>query len=475
MSSLKRNIFYQTMYQILIIILPLFTAPYVARVLGVENSGIYSYTHVTANYFFVFGMLGLEQYGARCIARVRANYDELCVVFSELLLVHILVSLTAIVSYFVYCIFFVNNYRFLFLLQGFFVFSVLFDVNWFFFGIEKFKLTVTRNTIIKLVSVTAIFLFVKSKEDLGIYSFILSFSGLLTQIVIWPLLNRYVSFRPVPLSSLKKHWLPMVVLFIAVLSANVNRMINQTMLGWFDKIEELGCYTYADKITRIPLSFIAAIDTVMLSKMSNLFAKKDKSEAKELLDISACLILLVSFGMGFTIAAIAPEFVVWYLGIEYAETAYLLNILAFSIPLVGWNNFVRTQILIPRQMDQVYSRAVCIGAVANVIINYFVIQIMGARGTAFVTIVSYGIILLLQTIPVIYVENDIKEYVKHAVFPIIAGIIMYTAVRFSAGVSNRLFISICLEILIAILVYGSMSVVYLGLKKPMLLKAILKK
>ena len=88
MGSLKKNFLYQTLYQVLIVILPLITAPYVARVLGVDNSGIYSFTHTIANYFFVFGMLGLEQYGNRSIAKVRDNQDELNRVFSELLVQH---------------------------------------------------------------------------------------------------------------------------------------------------------------------------------------------------------------------------------------------------------------------------------------------------------------------------------------------------------------------------------------------------
>jgi O-antigen/teichoic acid export membrane protein len=150
MESLKKNFLYQTLYQILIVILPLITAPYVARVLGVDNSGVYSFSNTIANYFVVFAMLGLEQYGNRSIAKVRDNQNEMNKVFSELLIVHILVSIVAILFYFIYCFAFTSEYRAIFLLQGFYVVSSLFDVNWFFFGIEKFKLTVTRNTVIKV-------------------------------------------------------------------------------------------------------------------------------------------------------------------------------------------------------------------------------------------------------------------------------------------------------------------------------------
>ena len=475
MSSLKKNFLYQAVYQVLIILLPLLTAPYVARVLGVANAGIYSYSHNVANYFVVFAMLGLEQYGARCIAQVRNSYEEMSKTFSELLLLHAFVSIAAIAVYFFYCMEVCEKYTNIFLLQSFFVISSLFDVNWFFFGIEKFKLTVVRNTVIKILSVVCIFLFVKSREDLPVYTFILSFSVLLTQIIIWPILQKYVSFKRVPLASLKKHCQPLLILFIAVLAANLNRMINKVMLGWFDKIIDLGCYDYADKIARIPLSFIAAIDTVMLSKMSNLFAQKQQKAASELLDASACLVLLFSFGMCAWIAAIAPEFVVWFLGRDFAETAYLLGILALTIPIVGWNNYIRTQILIPNQMDQVYSRAICIGAVVNIFLNFFIIRIMGARGAAAVTVVSYTVIMLLQTIPVLYVMPVLKNYFHYALFPLFAGLVMYGTVRLCSGLSNHLFATICIELLVGSVVYIGLSLIYLNWKKPLILKAILRK
>ncbi len=474
MGLLKRNFLYQSLYQVLIIFLPIFTAPYVARTLGVENSGIFSYTNVIANYFVLFGMLGLEQYGARCIASVRGNYDEMCIMFSELFLLHGLLSVIVILFYFFYCFMFVSDYIAIFLLQGFYIIGVLFNINWFFFGIEKFKFTVVRNTIIKILSVFSIFLFVKTKEDLPVYTFILSFSYFLTQITIWPLLKKHVEFKRIPFSSIKKHWKPLFVLFIAVLAANVNRMIDQAMLGWFDKISELGCYAYADKIIRIPLSFIVAIDTVMLSRMSYLFSQKDKETIGRNLDTSACLVLLFSIGMGFGIVAVAPEFVVWFLGEEFKESTNLLSVLAFSIPLVGWNNYVRTQILIPNQMDSVYSKAVCIGAIVNVVLNSFIIQIMGARGAAITTVISYAVITIIQTLSVSYIINNFIECFKYVLFPLFAGSIMYLMIRLCAGFTNHLFISVCLELFVGAVVYIILTIIYLKFKKPMILKAIFK-
>ena len=472
MESLKKNFLYQSLYQVLIVILPLITAPYVARVLGVDRSGIYSFSHTIANYFVVFGMLGIEVYGNRSIAKVRDNRDEMNIVFSELLVLHVLVSVIAVLIYFVYCFTLTKEYRVIFLLQGFYVVSTVFDINWFFFGIEKFKITVTRSTVIKILSVVAIFIFVKTKNDLEIYTFILSFSMLLSQLAVWPMLKKYVSFVNVSLTALKRHWKPVFLLFIAVFAANLNRMIDKAMLGWFGKISDLGCYDYADRIIRIPLSLIAALGTVMLSKMSNLYAKDEEETNRRILDISACLVLILSFGMGFGIAAIAPEFVVWFLGKEFTGTIILLTILAASVPLVGWNNYIRTQILIPKEMDKVYTKAVSIGAIVNVTINCGLIYFFGAKGASIATVVSYAVILLVQMTPLV---KEMRGTFHYIVFPVFAGIIMFILVRLSARLTDKLFVSVCIELVVGVIVYGGLSILYLLKRQGQILKIAINK
>ena len=49
-----KNFIYNVLYQVLIMILPLITAPYIARVLGAEKIGIYSYTYSIAYYFVLY-------------------------------------------------------------------------------------------------------------------------------------------------------------------------------------------------------------------------------------------------------------------------------------------------------------------------------------------------------------------------------------------------------------------------------------
>ena len=102
MSNVKKNFIYNIMYQILVMILPLITAPYIARILGTEGVGIYSYTYSVAYYFVLFAMLGLNNYGNRQVAKVRDDKDKLSKTFISIYCMQLITSAIMIFCYIIY-------------------------------------------------------------------------------------------------------------------------------------------------------------------------------------------------------------------------------------------------------------------------------------------------------------------------------------------------------------------------------------
>ena len=188
-ASIKKNFFYNASYQVLALILPLITT----RIMGAENVGIYSYAYSIASYFGLFILLGLNNYGNRTIAGVRENKEKLSKTFWSIYAMQLLFGIMIVAIYLLYCTFIAQN-RLMALIQLFYLISVMLDINWFFFGLEQFKLTVTRNTIIKVLTVTSILCFVKSVNDLYIYAMIMVIGPLISQLYLWLFLRKYISF-----------------------------------------------------------------------------------------------------------------------------------------------------------------------------------------------------------------------------------------------------------------------------------------
>ena len=151
------------MYQLLSMILPIITRPYISRVLGAEGLGKYSLTNAYAQYFVLFGMIGLGLYCSREVAYVRDDKDKLSKTFWELNFLRLITMSVSIFLYILFCIYIVDiDNRSIALIQGFVLLSALLDISWLFIGIEDFKRVSIRNSIIKLLGTSLVFIFVKN-------------------------------------------------------------------------------------------------------------------------------------------------------------------------------------------------------------------------------------------------------------------------------------------------------------------------
>lgn len=474
MRSTKKNFAMQSAYQILTIITPLITAPYLSRILGPENLGIFSFTESVAAYFVLFAMLGVSTYGQRSIAKVRDDRTNTNRVFCEVFYCHAIISILSLIIYVIYVISTNNEYFLYKLVWIMYVASAFFDITWLFLGLEDFKTSVTRNTIVKIVTVISIFVFVRDSNACIIYVFIYSFSYLISQICLWTKIRKYVHFVTVPISDIVKHFKPMLVLFVAVIATSVYRMMDKVMLGSMNLTGTLGCYEYADKIIRIPVGLITALGTVMLPRMTNLYAKKDYKTAEKYMEYTSEFVFVLCAALVFGMAAISEKFAVVYLGKDFIETGAMMKILAVSIILMGWNNLIRTQYLIPLGKDKTYVTAVWVGAIANIVLNFLLIPQYKAYGAAIATDVAYFFVVLFQCVP-IRKEIPILRYVRKCMNPLFNGLVMFIVIKCVTNFLPYNALGVVIEVLLGAIVYLSLSYLYLRkTNNPIVLEYVTK-
>ncbi|MRN07364.1 hypothetical protein EAI26_08195 [Lactobacillus sp. 0.1XD8-4] len=189
-----KNYLYNAGYQILLMIAPILTTPYVSRVLGPHNNGINTYTNGWVTFFYLLGQLGISIYGNREIAYKRENKYERSKVFWEIAILQLITSATSLLIYLFVVFLFSTTFKLYFILQALWIIAYGIDISWYFMGLEDFKKTVTRNTIIKIISIFLIFLLVKDKNDLSKYIFLIGFSQLLGSISLWPYLKNSIEW-----------------------------------------------------------------------------------------------------------------------------------------------------------------------------------------------------------------------------------------------------------------------------------------
>ncbi|EKQ05929.1 membrane protein [Lacticaseibacillus paracasei] len=136
-------------YQVFVLLLPIITIPYVSRVLGPTGIGINAFTNSIVQYFVLLGTLGLTMYGNREVAYHRDKPKQLSNLFWELTLLRLVTTGIATLLYLGF-ILLSGQYQTFYLIQGLLLIATAIDVSWFFQGLEEFRITVLRNTLVKI-------------------------------------------------------------------------------------------------------------------------------------------------------------------------------------------------------------------------------------------------------------------------------------------------------------------------------------
>ena len=163
MGRIFKNFIFNFFSQLLSIIIPLITAPYLSRVLGPDNIGIESYINAVSQIFYTIGMLGLTNYAAREIAYVRDCKAERSKVFWEMILDRVIVFSVTLAIFWI--VGYNSPYRSFFIIQSVWLFAMFFDASWFFIGMELFELTVFRNFVVRMLTIISIFALIKDTDD----------------------------------------------------------------------------------------------------------------------------------------------------------------------------------------------------------------------------------------------------------------------------------------------------------------------
>lgn len=398
-ASLKKNIAYNFAYQLLILALPLVTAPYLSRVIGASGVGTYSYSYAIAQYFVYFVKLGLDNYGNRTIAACQDDRDARTRAFWSIYALQAACFVLSGAAYLTYSFLFANDLT-VALLQGLFVLSSLFDVNWFFFGMEQFRLTVIRNTVVKVATAALVFILVRDAGDVDVYVAVMCGGFLVSQLILWPFLRQYIGFHKPSASEVLAHVRPNIVLFVSVIAISIYNTLSRIILGAMVDEEAVGFFDNAAKIVSVPTALVAAVGTVMLPRTSALLAKGEMEKARSHIDRTMLAVMAFAGVSAFGIPSVAYPFVEVFYGPGFETTAAALVVLCATVPLLGFGNVMRTQYLIPSKLDNVFLVSAFCGAAASVVVNLALVPTLGALGASFASVAAEAAVLVYQAVRV---------------------------------------------------------------------------
>ncbi|MEG0034734.1 oligosaccharide flippase family protein [Anaerorhabdus sp.] len=463
MVSVKKNYLYQVLYEISSIIIPLITAPYVTRVLGASNLGVFSYTQSIANLFLSLARLGIVNHGSRSIAAVQNDRYLRSKIFSRIYCVQFIFASLVTIMYVSYAIFFIENNTTIALIQTIWVSVAIFDIAWVFGGIENFKLTVIRGITIKLVTLILLFVIVRNENDLWKYTLIMTGGMLLGNLILWKSWHKYFDFIKPKINEVLLEIKPLIILFIPTIAVTIYTTMDKIMLGSISGEIYTAYYEYSSKLVAIPMGFITSFGLVMLPRMSAMSANGiDYSKQQQTITNSLIFVMFLSSAFSFGLAAISDVLIPLYYGSAFLSCVLLMKIIAIKLPAMAWANVIRTQILIPQHKNKLYIFSLFVGASVNLVLNFILIKNYKDIGVAIATVLSEITVCLIQSF---FIEDKkvlIKPFMVSVLF-ILNGLIMYCVVTlFSNVIPLKGVLLLVLEVLIGATYYFCASLLIIS-------------
>ncbi|MCR5376626.1 MAG: flippase [Lachnospiraceae bacterium] len=390
-KSLALNAALNTVKTVLGILFPLITYPYVSRVLGVENLGIYNFSFSFLSYFLLIAALGVPTYGIREGTNYRDNKEQLQGFVSELFSINVIsttVSYTLLIIL-LYAIPFMRPYRTTILILSAEILFTTLGTSWVYNVFEDFLAIAIRTVFFQLLSLVFVFLFVKTSNDLYNYVLILLISNSGANLVnFFYIRKKYCKFYFTLRIDWKRHLRPIMTIFSAAVAITVFVSSDTTMLGFMTNDYQVGLYGVAVKIYTIIKSVLAAILMVFIPRFTLMLSGKRENETNEFFSRVFNVLTVLVLPMCFGLFLLSEDVVLVVSGKEYYGAAAPLRILSLAEVFSLFAGMYTQCVLIPLKKEKIVFRATAISAVVNIVLNILLIPLWGICAAAVTTVIS---------------------------------------------------------------------------------------
>lgn len=456
--DIRSNFIFSAIYQMTGIFVPLITLPYLSRVLHAEGMGAYSFAYSVSYYFYIIIRLGLHNYGNRTIAFVKDEEKALSRTFFEIYTSQFWLGIIVSLIYLAYCAMLApdKTLAYIFAMQ---VIAGIFDLTWFLYGLEEFKITSVRDILTKIITALCFFTLVKNADDVWKYALIYSVGFLVNQIIVIPVVIKRIHFEMPTKSGIISHILPNLILFLPTVAVSIYRSMDKIMIGVMSSDVELGYYHSCENIIKVPLALITALGTVMLPRMSNMISTGNEAkDVESTFNKSILFAMFISSSICLGIMAVAKEFVPLYYGEGFDKCISLFYIILPSCLFLAFANVIRTQYLLPRKMDRLFIISLFSGAGVNVLLNLALIPRFASVGAAIGTLAAEVVVCVIQSAAV-FKEANIGRNIISSIPFVASGVLMFLIFRnYTPDISNAI-----IALLVKIIICGAFYLAILGI------------
>ena len=459
-KKLLSNMLYSGVFQLLFLITPVITIPYVARVFTPADLGLYATSYSLVLFLVTISSFGMPLYGTREISQAD-NKKQQTDILSNLWSIQIIVTCVIFFVYTIFTYLFIEE-RKVYITQGLLLLASIFDISWFFRGIEEIKKTILRSFISKILSIILIYIFVIDETHLIRYILINIIGVLIGNITMVAQLKKYILSLHLKIKIDKSDIKNSFVLLIPQAIQNGKGMLPRVMLVFFESYKEAGIFDQGLKITSILSGVFNSIITAMIPRLSYL-VKNDKIEnLKEIIYDFTLLIVLISIIIINGTLAISEFFVPLFFGEGYDKIIPVMNIVIFSLIFIASSYFYGQGVMLAFSKDKEYQKVVIVSGFILIFLSIFFTWGYGVIGVSWAYLLSelaIFVMVLYYSNKVIFIKGLGKVFLA-PVFLIIPNIFIITKIKSIILITSN-FSAVIIYGFLSLIISIVLSIVYL--------------
>lgn len=469
-KSLAKNSIYNIIYTVANILFPFATSIYVSRILLPVGVGKVASAQNIASYFITVAALGLPSYGVREFAKIREKKDKRNKLFTELLFFNIISTTLAVIGYFwlVFANGGFNGEWFLYSACGLAIAFNYLNIDWMYQGLEEYGYITERSLLIKGISLLALFLFVKTKQDYIAYALISSLATGGNYIFNVIHARKFVS---IDLSKveLKKHIKPILLIACIIFLSSIYNKIDVTMLNILATDESVGYYTYAQKTVNMVLTMANAVTAALLPRLSYYY-DNDREGFYRLLDKGFQVLCFMTLPLAVGMALVAPQAVEFLYGEAFEPAVLTIRLMCPLILIKGFGDLFCYQLVYSTKSEKIILPASASASVINIITNAALIPALLQNGAVIASVFSE---LVTNAVQFIYMKKKVKFTInmKALTKGLISTAVMTLSVCIIMQFKLPNTIGLILEILCGVIAY---TVVNLVMKNTLIFEIVNK-
>lgn len=398
---LLQNIAALSFLQVVMLVLPLLTVPFLTRVMGVDAWGRFALAQVVLNCFCQITAWGFGWSATRKVSALRHDHDALARVLVATWQAQWLLGLAALLVLvpLILCLPFLRADSSLYAAgAGMIIGGVLFP-SWFFSGLERMRESAWMQIVARVVVVALTFMLIRGPQDVVLLMAITSLGAILPGVfgLYWLRSHFRIDWRASSLRAALAELRDGATLFLSTLSVSFYTTAVPVLLGALAGPAAVAYYSLADRARQAGNAVLAPIAQALFPRMSLLFAQ-DRAAALHLLRRSGALIVLVALCLSATLWLAAPLIIKILGGQAFLPAVIVLRWLAVLPLVVSLSNIFGVQIMLPNHENRAFTLILGGAGLLSLLIMQPLIAADGALGAALSALITELAVTLAMAI-----------------------------------------------------------------------------